>query len=150
MSRFICLDTSILVKVLVEEDGSEKAVSLMQKAIDEGQVIVLPPFAWAEVGSVLRKKVRRNELTAQVADELWQEFRHFQGIEYLADDMIINRAWKISQYFNMATLYDASFMAVAEVVAEKTGETCELWTSDERLVNVVESHRKYVRFLKGG
>jgi|GEM_PF-2123364 len=46
MSSYICLDTSVLVKVLVEEEDSVKATSLMQKIIQDGQLIVLPSFAW--------------------------------------------------------------------------------------------------------
>lgn len=148
MSRYICLDTSVLVKTLVEEEGTDKALALMEKVALNGQLIVLPAFAWAEVGSVLRKMRRKNLLTMQEADDLWLEFRHFQGIEYLSDDMIMERAWKISRYFDMPTLYDASFLAVAEVVAERSGEMCEYWTWDERLINQLNGRREYVRWLK--
>lgn len=148
MSSYICLDTSLLIKTLVEEEDTEKALALMEKVALSGQLIVLPAFAWAEFGSVLRKMRRRNELTVQEADDLWLEFRHFQGIEYLSDDVIMDRTWKISRYFDMPTLYDASFLAVAEVVAERTGETCEFWTADGRLVNQLKGRREYVRWLK--
>jgi predicted nucleic acid-binding protein len=148
MSKYICLDTSVLVKTLVEEDDTDKALALMEKVSLSGQLVVLPAFAWAELGSVLRKMRRKNLLTAQEADDLWLEFRHFQGIEYLSDDMIMDRAWKISRYFDMPTLYDASFLAVAEVVAERTGEMCEYWTWDERLINQLNGRREYVRWLK--
>ncbi|WP_243113653.1 hypothetical protein [Desulfofundulus salinus] len=49
----------------------------------------------------------------------------------------MDRAWKISRYFDLPTLYDAAFMAVAEVVAERTREECEYWTADEKLVSAV-------------
>jgi len=148
MSRYICLDTSVLVKTLLEEEDTEKALALMEKVAILGQLIVLPAFAWAEVGSVLRKMRRRNELTVQEADDLWLEFKNFQGIEYLSDDVIMERVWKISRYFDMPTLYDASFLAVAEVVAERTGEMCEYWTWDEKLINQLNGRREYVRWLK--
>jgi len=70
MSRYICLDTSILVKILVEEEDTDKALALLEKVALSGQLVILPAFAWAEVGSVLRKMRRRNELTAQEADDL--------------------------------------------------------------------------------
>ena len=65
MSDYICLDTSVLIKVLVEEEDSQKATSLMQKVIQDRQFIVLPSFAWAEVGSILRKKLRKNKMAIQ-------------------------------------------------------------------------------------
>lgn len=147
MSNYICLDASIIVKILVQEEHSEKATALMQKVIQNRQLIVLPPFAWAEVGTVLRKKRRRNELAVQEADDLWFEFRLFPGIEYLSDDELMDRAWKISRYFDLPTLYDATYLAVAEVIEERTGEACEFWTADERLINSLGGKRKYVMLL---
>lgn len=149
MNNCICLDSSVLVKVLVPEEDSDRATALLQKIIESRQVIVLPAFAWAEIGTVLRKKRRKGELTTTEADELWQEFRQFPGIEYLTDDSVImDHTWKISRYFDFPTLYDAAFLAVAEIIAERTGETCEYWTADEKLVNQLNGRREYVRSIK--
>ncbi|MFZ5634592.1 MAG: type II toxin-antitoxin system VapC family toxin [Bacillota bacterium] len=148
MNNCICLDSSVLVKVLVPEEDSDRATALLQKIIESRQVIVLPAFAWAEIGTVLRKKCRKGELTTAEAGELWREFRQFPGIEYLTGDSVMDRAWKISRYFDFPTLYDAAFLAVAEIIAERTGETCEYWTADEKLVNQLNGRREYVRCLK--
>jgi predicted nucleic acid-binding protein len=139
----------VFVKVLVEEEDSEKATALIQKVIQSGQLIVLPSFAWAEVGTVLRKKRRENKLAVQEADDLWLEFRQFPGIEYLSDDIVMDRTYKISRYFDMPTLYDAAFLAVAEIVEERTGENCEFWTADEKLVNSLGGKKQYVKLLGG-
>lgn len=148
MSNYICLDTSVLVKVLAEEEDSVKATALIQKVIQDGQLIVLTSFAWAEIGTVLRKKRRNNDLSVQEADDLWLEFRQFPGIEYLSDDSVMDRAYKISRYFDLSTLYDAAFLAVTEIVGEKTGERCEFWTADERLINLLNGRRDYVMLVK--
>lgn len=145
---YVCLDTSVIVKVLVEEEDSDKATALLKQVIENRQVIVLPVVAWTEVGSVLRKKRRREELAAQEADNLWLEFRQFPGIEYLDDEVVMDRAWKIGRHFDMPSLYDAAFLAVAEVVAERTGEVCQYWTADEKLVNLLGGRKGYVKFLK--
>lgn len=147
MSSYICLDTSVLVKFLTGEEGSDKATVLIQRVIQDRQLVVLPAFAWAEVGSVLRKKRRRGELAVQEADDLWLEFRQFPGVEYLGDEAIMDRTWKISRHFDLPTLYDAAFMAVAEVVAERVGEECEYWTTDQKLVNALGGKREYVKYL---
>lgn len=148
MSSYICLDTSVLVKVLVKEEDSEKATALMQRIIQDGQLIVLPSFAWAEVGTVLRQKRRSNYLSVREADELWLEFRQFPGIEYLSDNSVMDSAYKISRRFDMPTLYDAAFLAVTELVGERTGERCEFWTADERLINLLNGRMDYVQHLK--
>lgn len=148
MSNYICLDTSVIIKILLPEDNSNKATALINSAIQSRQVIVLPVFAWAEVGTVLRQRHCRGKLTVQESDSLWSEFRQFPGIEYLGDEMIMDLTWKISQSLKMSTLYDASFLAVAEAVAERTGETCEFWTADEKLVNFLNGRKGYVKLLR--
>lgn len=146
----VCLDTSVLIKVLVPEEDCDKATALLQEIIETEKLIVLPAIAWTEVGSVLRKKCRKGELTPEEADALWLEFRQFPGIEYLDDDAVMDRAWKISRHFDMPTLYDAAFLSVAEVVAEKTGEACNYWTADEKLIKSLGGQKDYVKSLKTG
>ena len=59
----------------------------------------------------------------------------------------MERAWQISCPHDLPTLYDAAFLAVAEMAAEATGEVCEFWTADERLVNSLLGSHPYVRLL---
>jgi len=70
MSSCICLDSSVLVKVLVEGEDSDRATLLFDRIIQHNQLIVLPAFAWAEIGTVLRRKMRIGQLTVQEANEL--------------------------------------------------------------------------------
>ncbi len=148
MHDYICLDSSVVIKVLVPEEMSTKAAELMQRILRREQLIVLPSFAWAEIGSILRKKFLRKELKAAESDTLWLEFTKFPGIVYLENDLIIDRSWTISKNFNLPTLYDAAFLAVAEIVSETTGSLCEFWTADEKLMGTVTTRKKYVKLLR--
>ncbi|KUK52764.1 MAG: PilT domain-containing protein [Desulfotomaculum sp. 46_296] len=148
MSKYICLDTSVLIKTLIEEKDTETALTLLESVLLNQQIIALPQFAWAEAGSVLRKICGRNSLTTQEADELWFEFRQYPGVIYLSDEIIADKAWKISCNLNMPTLYDSSFLAVAEVITEITSEICEYWTADQKLYDSVEGKKSYIRYLK--
>ncbi|WP_238473188.1 type II toxin-antitoxin system VapC family toxin [Desulforamulus profundi] len=78
---------------------------------------------------------------------MWSGFRQLPGVEYLEDDLVANLAWKISRNFNLPTLYDAAFLAVAETVTLRTGEECEFWTADEKLVNSLNGKKGYVNLL---
>jgi predicted nucleic acid-binding protein len=148
MHEYICLDSSVVIKVLVPEEMSTKATELMQRILLKEQLIVLPSFAWAEIGSILRKKCLRKELKATEADTLWLEFTKFPGIVYLENDLIIDRSWNISKKFNLPTLYDAAFLAAAEIVSETTGSPCEFWTADEKLMSTVTTRKAYVKLLR--
>ena len=142
------MDTSVLLKLFFEEEDSIKAKVLMFKIIEDNQIIVLPSFAWAEMGSVFRKKVRTKQLTPLDAEEMWTSYTNFPGIEYINEHSILERSWKISSYFSLPTLYDAAFLAVAEEISNSTNEVCEFWTADERLINSLNGKKEYVSFLK--
>lgn len=63
MSRYICIDSSVLIKIFIKEDGSYKAKVLLKKVVEDNQIILLPAFAWAEVGTIIRKKARAGIIT---------------------------------------------------------------------------------------
>ena len=109
--------------------------------------VVLPAFAWAEVGSVLRHKVRAKEITPEEAGKAWDAFCGLSVITFLDAGNVRHSAWSISTAENLATLYDAAYLAVAEA-AGPDGEPCEFWTADERLVNPLGGNKKYVRQLR--
>lgn len=142
-----CLDTSVLVKVLVPEDGSDEANALLKRAISAGGRLVAPAFAWAEVGTVLRKKLRANLISEAEASTAWARFVSL-SIEYLQDPKIPQFAWEISSKFQLPTMYDAAFLAVSQRAAEESGGTVEFWTADQELVGVLGySAPQYVRLL---
>ena len=49
------------------------------------------------------------------------------------------RAWEIATDFGFATVYDATYLALAEL------RGCEFWTADERLVNQVKDTLSFVK-----
>lgn len=147
MSRYICIDSSVLIKIFIKEEDSCRAKVLLKKVVEDNQIILLPAFAWAEVGTIIRKKARAGIITTREADEMWFGFRQLPGIKYLEDELVAHQAWKISRSFDLPTLYDAAFLAVAETITLKTGDVCEFWTADEKLINSLNGKKGYVNFL---
>jgi len=147
MSAFVCLDSSVLVKLLTWEDGSDAAAELMENIAENELSVVLPSFAWAEIGSVLRQKALKKEITVEEAEESWRIFRRLKNITYVDDEEVINTAWRISTEEKLSTLYDASYLAVAEITAKETKSICEFWTADKRLVNSLSGKKQFVKLL---
>ena len=58
----LVIDASIAVKGVVTEDGTDEAVSLLS-----GHRLAAPDLLVAECANILRKKVRRSELTVEEA-----------------------------------------------------------------------------------
>jgi predicted nucleic acid-binding protein len=147
MNKYICLDSSVIIKILLNEELSKKAETLFYNILENDQTIVLPDFAWAEIGSVLRKKVRFDSLEAENADKIWDSFLNIGAIEYVSNDTISETAWEISKTEDLPTIYDAAFVAVAKLFSNKES-ICELWTADEKLLNSITDNKQYTKNLK--
>lgn len=142
MSSWVCLDTSVVVKLLVPEEGSDAAEALV-RSLDPEYTLVAPAFAWAEVGSVLAKKVRQGKLRPERADFAWERFLALQ-IVFIHSPGLMRKSWVLAGELSLPTLYDAAFLAVAE---EAPDAPCPLWTADQTLVNLVRTRKPYVRHL---
>jgi len=139
MTDGVCLDSSVLVKLLTPEPGSAAAAEVVAAASD----LFVPEFAWAEVGSALRKKVRTGALTLEQADRAWEALSAL-GLTFVAEAEVRSRAWGLAVEYALPTLYDAAFLAVAELAP---GGPCALWTADVRLIDAVGARHRLLRTL---
>ena len=144
-----CLDTSVLIKFLVAEEPVEQgeaAERLMLRALVGGRVVA-PAFAWAEVGSVLRKKVRQGLLQQQQAEQLWSKFGSLP-IEFVDLPAMRDRTWELAEHYGLATLYDAAFLACTELAPAPEPVVREFWTVDGELLRQLgEMRPPYARLL---
>lgn len=143
MTRALCLDTSVLIRYLVPEEFHPQAEVLVIEAVEAAIRLVAPAFAWAEIGSVLRKKIRAGLLSSEQAQGCFDDFCQLP-IEYIDTDQTRARAWEIAHQYQMPTLYDAAFLACAE----SAGENCQFWTADKTLLGqLTPAGPTYVRAL---
>ncbi len=142
MTRALCLDTSVAIAYLVPEQLQIQAEALVLEAVENAVRMVAPAFAWAEIGSVLRKKLRAGLLTDEEAKGCFDDFCQLP-IEYIDTVEIRARAWEIAEHYQLPTLYDASFLACAESI----GANCQFWTADKTLLNQLGQKLSYVREL---
>ncbi|MCI0487238.1 MAG: type II toxin-antitoxin system VapC family toxin, partial [Blastocatellia bacterium] len=64
----ICVDASLVVKVVVAEPDSDRADALFASWVSEGKRLIAPAFFEVETDSILRQKVAlRKELTPEQA-----------------------------------------------------------------------------------
>lgn len=146
MSRYVCLDASVLVKLITYEEGSETAAALMEEIVQNQQLVVLPAFAWAEVGSVLRQKAKRGLLSAEEAEAAWNGFCSLKVLHYLPDSELAQAAWQLAVAEGLPTLYDAAYLAVAER-SQNEGMPCLFWTADKQLAGGLGAKKNYIRYL---
>lgn len=135
------------MKVLVPEEGSEAAALLFKHAIGTGSRLIAPSFAWAEVGTVLRKKVKSGLLTEAESGDIWDLFMHID-IEYVDGMDMRQSAWELASLCGLPTLYDAAFVSACELAKKGTTMGVQFWTADRKLVADLGLRKpEYVRLI---
>lgn len=144
MTDVVCLDAGVWVKALTAEVLSAEAAQVLVESI-QGGTLVAPAFCWAEVGSVLRKKVRIGDLLPEEAANAWSDFLAMP-ITFIDTAELRSRAWGIAHDCGQATLYDAAYLACTETA---DGSSRAFWTADDALVSALRSGRPpYVHHLR--
>jgi predicted nucleic acid-binding protein len=137
----VCVDASLAIKVVVPEAGSEKADALFTQWASEETQLIAPVFFEVETDSILRQKLTlRRELTV---DQAQRAFASLQGlpIRTLHSPEQRERAWEIARDFQFPTVYDATYLALADL------RLCEFWTADEKLFKQVRDKLTFVKWL---
>ena len=138
----VCVDASLAVKVVVTEPDSDKADALFDAWASEGRQLIAPAFFEVETDSILRQKVAlRKELTLEQAEAAFAKLQTLP-IQQMAILGQRQRAWEVAAAYGFATVYDATYLALAEL------RGCEFWTADERLYNRVKDTLTFVKWLR--
>jgi predicted nucleic acid-binding protein len=137
----VCVDASLALKVVVAEADSDKAYVLFDRWADNGNQLIAPAFFEVETDSILRQKVvLRRELTPDQANAAFAKLQTLP-IRQISLSGQRQRAWEIATQYGFATVYDASYLALAQL------RDCEFWTADERLFNRVKDNLPFVKWL---
>ncbi|MCL5102572.1 MAG: type II toxin-antitoxin system VapC family toxin [Armatimonadetes bacterium] len=132
MTSEICVDANLAVMWYTPEAGRELAVELLHECMQRNIRIIAPDFIYGEAGSAIRRKVYRGSM---------DEDEGRVSLSLLLDAQIdcantldlFDEAWRIACRYNLATLYDAFYLALAEL------RGCDFWTADKRFINSVSS-----------
>jgi predicted nucleic acid-binding protein len=139
-NSWVCVDASLLVKIVVEEPYSRQARAVWRIWQDEGRVAAAPPLLRYEVTSVLRKHVARGLRSLEESRQALERALVFD-IRYLEPPNFHQRSFDMAHRLNQPVTYDAHYLALAEYLA------CEFWTADERLANAVQGTFPWVKWL---
>jgi predicted nucleic acid-binding protein len=136
-----CVDANVVVKAVISEDFSEKAMTLMSNALNMEIRLIAPHFFDAETNGAVRKKVYSGEITAKLGDIAFEKLKRFP-VHMLATQNLLDRSWEIAKQFRLRWLYDAFYVALAEE------RKCVLWTADIELYNAVKDQLDFVKSLE--
>lgn len=125
--RKIVVDASVAIKWFIPEVHAKAAIRLL----DIPTKFLAPDLIYAEVGNILWKKLRSNELTQDAARGILNDFKKIP-FEISESQSLLEVAWQIATQ-HQRTVYDSLYLAVAFT------ENCQLATADLALVNALKS-----------
>ena len=140
MTSQICVDSGVLLKLLLNEPDSGLAEALWQSWVNEGIQPVAPQLFPFEVTAVLRKLTHREIIEAELAEKMLKTALTID-VSLQTFDGIHKRAWQLAAEFQRPTAYDTHYLALAEHLG------CAFWTADLRLFNAVSEKLNWVHFL---
>jgi predicted nucleic acid-binding protein len=135
----ICLDASVAVKLVLDEDWSDRVEALFFTSIEAGESVIGPPLLPIEVTNIIRRRIRVPGGLSR--DEALERLRVFLGfpIEIHNPSWLHHQALVLADEFGLPAAYDAHYLALAEHFA------CPLWTDDRRLLQAVRDRLLFVR-----
>ncbi len=122
MTRYV-VDASVVIKWFVPEVHTEAAQSLLR----EGLSLSSPDLVRAEVGNVLWKKWRRDEVSSDTVEAVLRDLGGF-SLEIKASTPLLGIAWNVARSFDRS-FYDSLYVALA------MHTDCPLVTADRKLYN---------------
>jgi len=134
----VCVDASLLVKLVTPEFDSERVHDWFVAHRD--QTIIAPAFMPVEVASVIRQKIVRKQLTEEQGEQAVSLLGGLD-IQIYWDWLLVERALALAAELNQPTAYDTAYLALAEQ------EECDLLTADVAFARACSSEYPRVRVL---
>lgn len=137
----ICVDSSVVVKLVVKEEDSEMARGLFRVLATRNEDIIAPQFLMMEVSNVLLKKTRRQPaISINTANSALSTVLNL-GISLHDSDSLHHNAFRIAVSHRLPAVYDAYYLALA------ADAQCPFWTADKRLYNGLDGRLPFVHWL---
>jgi predicted nucleic acid-binding protein len=137
----ICVDASVAVKWILEEERSDRADALYDATVNARQLIIAPPLLPLEVTNILRQRMRaQSGISLVTATEFLDAFLALP-IEFRNPSGLHHQALVLADAHDLPATYDAHYLALAEHLG------CELWTDDQRLIRHVATSLPFVRWI---
>lgn len=125
--KSIVVDASVAIKWFIPEIHSIVAAGLLNKKFK----LLAPDLIFAEVGNILWKKLRLNEVVFETAKAILDDFKKMPFDTY-ESEVLLDKAWEIAITHN-CTVYDSLYVALAST------ERSLLATADKRLYNSLKA-----------
>jgi predicted nucleic acid-binding protein len=127
----IVVDSSVVIKWFVVEVHSPEARRLLTEYQNGSLTLLAPDLLNAEIGTIVWKKQTLQNMAAKDAEQVIETFRKL-SFTFVSNENLLNDAYQLAVK-HQRTVYDMLYVALS------IREGCDFVTSDERLVNAVNT-----------
>jgi predicted nucleic acid-binding protein len=137
----ICIDSSVVAKLFLREEHTDRARALYFTTIRAGTPIIAPSLLLSELTNIVCQQMRGSRaLPRDEAEQLLASFLALPIAIYAPAGMH-ELALAIAAAYGLAASYDAHYLALAQQL------DCEFWTNDIRLQRRVGNDLSFVRWI---
>lgn len=136
----ICVDASIVVPLVVENQNSQRVNELWVDWHETGSRLIAPTLLYYEVTNALRRYLVAGQLLEEEVRVALQAALQLE-ISLYGDDHLHLQALQLATRFSLPATYDAHYLALAERYQ------ADFWTADRRLVNAVQKVLPWVHLV---
>ncbi len=136
-----CIDASVIVKLALKGEPHRVTTRrLVRESTAAGIELIAPPLFESEVDTVIRKRVVAGKLSLEDAHKAYHVLDR-APVQIIAHPGLRQKARDIAERFNLPTVYDATYAALAEL------RGCEFWTADKVFYDAVKEMLPFVKYL---
>ncbi|MCI0440535.1 MAG: type II toxin-antitoxin system VapC family toxin [Chloroflexi bacterium] len=140
MNGYVVVDSSVVVKLLVNEVFTDKADALARTWARSGTLPVAPHFMMDESANAIFRRVVLGQLSLDDAIRLTNILASSE-IELYSPTVSYARALDLAHQLQQNVIYDAHYLALAELM------DCDMWTADERFFRAARQSFDRVKWL---
>lgn len=127
----LILDSSIIAKWFFPEQGSEKALLIKEKFVNNEVSIAIPLLLYYEVNNILRTAVKAFRIDFKDAIDVYNAFLKLNFIVY-SSQSVMTKTLETALKFDISS-YDASYISLSEYL------NATFLTADQKLLRKVPS-----------
>lgn len=122
----VCVDVNVALKLVLLENYSDKAQSLLEAWVQDKTHLIVPSLFWQEAASVLCNNAHRGRITPADSVAGLQTITNMP-LQTVSIENLHLRALDVALRLKQSQAYDAHYLVVMQEF------DCEFWTADERL-----------------